>query len=204
MALTAEDLSCQRGGRTVFRDVQFELGNGEALIVTGPNGAGKSSLLRLLAGLVEVANGSLKLTGGASETILSEQAHYIGHLDALKTAMSVHQTMQFWSDFFGGDVRDTDHALEVFDLRRLVDLPVAYLSAGQRRRLSLSRLLLARRPLWLLDEPSVALDAASLARLLSVIEAHQVQGGMIIATTHQPLGLTRAKILELGSQMVSS
>jgi heme exporter protein A len=204
LRLSATGLTCQRGGRTVFRNVEFDLQSGEALVVTGPNGAGKSSLLRLLAGLVEVANGSLKLEGGAEDMSLGEQAHYIGHLDALKAAMSVRRTLEFWSDFFGGDAAQVDHALEVFDLINLIDLPVAYLSAGQRRRLSLSRLLVAPRPLWLLDEPSVALDAASLTRLVGVIEVHQRQGGMIIATTHQPLNFARSKTLELGSLTVNA
>ena len=203
-SLCATGLACQRGGRTVFRDVGFSLQSGEVLIVTGPNGAGKSSLLRLLAGLVEVANGSLKLEGGAEDASLGEQAHYIGHLDALKPAMSVRQTLAFWSDFLGGDASDTDRALEAFDLAGLIDLPVAYLSAGQRRRLSLSRLLVAPRPLWLLDEPGVALDAASLARLVRVIEAHQAQGGIVIATTHQALDLVRSKTLELGLSKVNA
>ncbi len=204
LSLSAKGLACQRGGRTVFRDVEFTVESGEALIVTGANGAGKSSLLRLLAGLVDVAGGSLSFDGGADDAVLCEQAHYVGHLDALKAAMTVRQTLQFWSDFFGGDVAGADYALEAFNLAGLVDLPVAYLSAGQRRRLSLSRLLVSERPLWLLDEPGVALDVASLERLVGVIEAHQAQGGVVIATTHQVLNLAHSKLLELGSLKVTA
>lgn len=187
----------------MFRDLDFTLQSGYALIVTGPNGVGKSSLLRLLAGLVDVARGSLTLDGGALDTTLSEQAHYVGHLDALKAAMSVRQTVEFWSDFLGGAKVDVEQALVAFDLTDLAELPVTYLSAGQRRRLSLTRLLVTQRPLWLLDEPSVALDAASLARLVSVMETHLTSGGMIVATTHQTLNITPQVVLELGSQKVS-
>lgn len=202
MRLLADGLACQRGGRIVFRGLDIMLQGGEALIVTGPNGAGKSSLLRMLAGLVDLAQGSLTFEGGESEKALGEQTHYVGHLDALKAAMSVRQTIQFWSDFLGGVERDIEHVLAAFDLSELVNLPVAYLSAGQRRRLSLSRLLVAPRPLWLLDEPSVALDAVNLARLVSVMEVHLMRGGMIIAATHQTLGLMNSKMLELGSHKV--
>jgi heme exporter protein A len=199
LRLTARDLACQRGGRMVFCHLHFAVAAGEALIVTGPNGAGKSSLLRLIAGLVDVAAGDLVLSGGPEDVPLPEQAHYIGHLDALKPAMSVYETAKFWMDFLGGRATDIVHAFDVFDLTNLADLPVAYLSAGQRRRLSLARLLIAPRPLWLLDEPSVALDAASLARLVAAIEAHLAAGGLLVAATHQPLGLARSATLDLAA-----
>ena len=203
LRLVAQDLACQRGGRIVFRDVSFSLDAGEALVVTGPNGAGKSSLLRQLAGLVDVAGGTLVLEGGLSEASTAEQAHYIGHLDALKAAMTVRETAEFWSGFLGGSQARIDRAFDVFDLVALSDLPVAYLSAGQRRRLTLARLLIAPRSLWLLDEPSVALDAASLARLVSAMEAHLAEGGLIVAATHQPLGFVRSRSLDLLSVRIS-
>jgi heme exporter protein A len=197
LRLVAERLVCIRGGRVVFEGLSFSVAGGEALVVTGPNGAGKSSLIRQIAGLVEVTEGKLALDGGETDAVLSEQAHYIGHLDALKPSMSVRETAAFWADFFeGGNVGE---ALEAFDLAALADLPVAYLSAGQRRRLALSRLLVAPRPLWLLDEPSVALDAASLARLVALMEAHLARGGIVVAATHQPLGLARTTALDLTS-----
>lgn len=204
LRLTAENLACQRGGRVVFRRLSFEVRAGEALVVTGPNGAGKSSLLRQIAGLVEIAEGRLALNGGDPERSLPEQAHYVGHLDALKPAMSVRETAEFWSDFLGGDEADIGHALERLDLAGLTALPVAYLSAGQRRRLALSRLLLAPRPLWLLDEPNVALDRASLARLTALMEAHLAEGGIIVAATHQELGLASARPLVLGPQRAAA
>lgn len=202
LRLTASDLACFRGGRIVFEGLSFTAASGEALVVTGPNGAGKSSLLRQIAGLVDIAGGSLVLEGGADEATLAEQAHYIGHLDALKGAMSVSDTVQFWSDFLGGDGDGIDNAFETFDLEGLADLPVAYLSAGQRRRLALSRLLIAPRALWLLDEPSVALDAASLVRLVAAMERHLARGGLIVAATHQELGLACTSRLDLSQLAV--
>lgn len=196
--LAACDLACHRGGRKVFSQLSFVAEAGTALIVTGPNGAGKSSLLRLIAGLLDKTDGSLSFEGGLPDVSLGEQAHYIGHLDALKAAMSLRETLGFWADFMGGSAADVAHACEVFDLTRLIDLPVAYLSAGQKRRLSLARLLIAPRPLWLLDEPGVALDAASLARLALAIDVHLEAGGLVVAATHQPLGITASAMLELG------
>lgn len=182
----------------VFREVSFQVRSGEALTVTGPNGAGKSSLLRLLAGLVDASSGRLKLEGGWADARLAEQAHYIGHLDALKPAMTVRDTLKFWCGFLGGGADEADEAVAVFDLVRLIDLPVAYLSAGQKRRLSLARLLVAARPLWLLDEPSVALDAASFARLSHAMSVHLERGGLIIAATHQALDIANSLQLDLG------
>jgi heme exporter protein A len=194
--LRAQALACVRGGRRVFENLSFELAGGEALVLTGPNGSGKSSLIRQIAGLVEIAGGSLALEGGDDERGISEQAHYVGHLDALKNAMSVRETMLFWADFLGG-TGDAEHALDALGLGGLCDLPVAYLSAGQRRRLALSRLFLAPRPLWLLDEPSVGLDAASVERLALLMKEHLAAGGLIVAATHQELGLDGARRLEL-------
>lgn len=195
--LIADDLACIRGGRVVFEELDFEVGGGEALIVTGRNGAGKSSLLRQIAGLVDIAEGRIALEGGDTELTLPEQTHYVGHLDALKAAMSVRETALFWSGYLGGG--GIDDALDRLDLDDLAELPVAYLSAGQRRRLALARLLLAPRPVWLLDEPTVALDRASVARLVALMEAHLVGGGIIVVATHQDLGLDGARSLVLGA-----
>ncbi len=202
--LVAQDLACHRGGRKIFSQLSVVVEAGKALIVTGPNGAGKSSLLRLIAGLLDKSGGGMRFEGGAADMSLADQAHYIGHLDALKGAMSVGETLQFWSDFLGGSEADKRQACEVFDLTRLMDLPVAYLSAGQKRRLSLARLLIAPRVLWLLDEPGVALDAASLKRLGSAIDAHLSAGGLVVAATHQPLGLASSVTLELAEAGVSA
>jgi heme exporter protein A len=198
--LSAHDLGCVRGGREVFEGVNFTVAGGEALAVTGRNGAGKTTLLRLIAGLLEPADGRLELTGGAPEATLAEQAHYLGHRDALKPALSVLENLQFWHAFLG----DTDAsiasaltALEAVALDGLAGLPAGYLSAGQRRRLAIARLIAAPRPIWLLDEPTAALDTASQARLGDLMRAHLAGGGLIIAATHGPLGLDGAKELRI-------
>lgn len=200
MQLTADNLACKRGGREVFRDVSFGLSAGEALLVTGRNGAGKSSLLRVLAGLVRPTAGGIALDGGAADASVGEQAHYLGHQDALKTALSVSENLEFWAGFLGADKTGVQPALAAVDLERLSDLPAAYLSAGQRRRLSLARLLAVKRPLWLLDEPTSALDAASQTRLSELMREHLASGGMIVAATHSAIGLDRPRELKMGPE----
>ena len=199
--LVARDIACQRGGRMVYEKLCLEVAAGQALILTGANGAGKSSLLRQIAGLLEFEVGLLELEAGDPDKSIAEQSHYVGHLDALKPSMSVQETLQFWARYLGGKGDDAtlSHALESFALASLAEMPVAYLSAGQRRRLSLARLLVVSRPLWLLDEPTVALDAASVARLQGVMIHHLSTGGLIIAATHLDLGLPDAKELRLGA-----
>ena len=198
MQLIASELACERGGRRVFTGLSFSLSTGEALVVTGRNGAGKSSLLRMVAGLVRIAAGRLHLEGGDSEHSIAEQAHYLGHQDALKPSLSVEENLTFWSRYLGGAARA--EALAEVGLETLADLPAGFLSAGQRRRLSLARLLAVRRPIWLLDEPTSALDAASQLRLADVMRRHLAGGGMIIAATHGPLGIESARELMLGEQ----
>ena len=157
--LRAEALGCERGGRMVFSKVSFALTAGQLLAVTGPNGAGKSSLLRTIAGLSDAAAGMLLLEGGAAELPIGQQCHYAAHQEAIKPALTVIENLKFWGDFLGGG--DLDAALSAFDLGRLAGFPAAFLSAGQKRRLSLSRLKLVPRLIWLLDEPHTGLDAAS-------------------------------------------
>ena len=200
MRLKAEKLTCVRGGREVFRDVSFALKNGEALLVTGRNGAGKSSLLRMIAGLVRIASGTLSLEGGQAEAATGEQAHYLGHLDTLKPALTVAENLRFWAEFLGPSSGDIGPALEAVDLARLASLPAGYLSAGQRRRLSIARLVAVPRALWLLDEPTSALDAASQTRLADLMRRHLASGGMIVAAAHGPIGLERARELKMGAQ----
>ena len=197
MELNAKDLTCERGGRTVFRDVSFALKPHQLMQLTGPNGSGKSSLLRLIAGLNEAQTGSITLSGGAPDLSIGQQAHYIAHQEAVKTALSVHENLAFWRDFMGGG--DVVEALDAFDLTRLSSYPAGLLSAGQKRRLALARLVLVPRVLWLLDEPTVGLDIASLGRLVSVMDAQLARGGMIIAATHVPLGREPDSRLELGA-----
>src|SRR5262252_5366036 len=184
MRLLGRGVGCVRGGRDVFSGLDFEVRAGEALAVTGRNGSGKTSLLRLIAGLLLPAGGSIALEGGEVETTLAEQAHYLGHRDALKPALSVYENLTFWRNFLGGEMSGTgkspdarlDQHLVAVGLDHAAHLPAAYLSAGQRRRLSIARLLAVRRPLWLLDEPTSALDAAAQARLGEIMRAHLAGG----------------------------
>lgn len=196
MKITATDLACERGGRIVFTDLNFAVESGKFLQLTGPNGAGKSSLLRLISGLSEPSQGSLKLAGGGdSDLTLAEQAHYIAHGEASKSALSVAENLVFWRDFLGGG--DLANALGAVNLASLADYPVALLSEGQKRRLALARLALANRPIWLLDEPSVGLDEASQKLLLGLMRQHLKTNGIIIAATHVPLGLKPDQNLHL-------
>ncbi len=199
MQLSADSLSCVRGGRTIFSGLSFSVSSGEALAVVGRNGAGKSSLLRLIAGLVHLAAGRLALSGGDAEASIAEQAHYLGHLDALKGSLSVRENLAFWVEYLGGERADTAAALEVVDLSPLGGLPAAYLSAGQRRRLSIARLIAVKRPLWLLDEPTSALDVPSQDRLAQLMRTHLEHGGMIVAAMHGPIGLDAPRELRLGA-----
>jgi heme exporter protein A len=197
MQLVADNLACSRGGREVFTGLNFSLSGGEALVVTGRNGAGKSSLLRMIAGLVAVTAGTLALTGGEAEATPGEQAHYLGHLDAVKLSLSVSENLNFWAAYLGGGTA-VDAALDSVGLGELAGLPAAYLSAGQRRRLSIARLVAVHRPVWLLDEPTSALDQPSQARLAELMRVHLATGGMIVAAAHGPIGLERARELKLG------
>jgi len=200
MRLVCEDLACERGGRLVFAGVDFAVSAGEALIVTGRNGAGKSTLLRVIAGLLRAAAGRLELTGGIDETGIAEQAHYQGHLDAIKPSLTVAENLQFWARFLGAPANASiEPALQAVELASLADLPAAYLSAGQKRRLSIARLLAVKRPLWLLDEPTSALDTQSQGRLAALMREHLAGGGMIVAATHGPVGLAAPRELKMGA-----
>ena len=196
MTLSADALCCQRGGRQVFEGLSFSVASGHALLVTGRNGAGKSSLLRMIAGLLRVAGGKITLSGGDDERTIAEQAHYLGHLDALKPALSVEENLSFWMGYLGGSGKPLD-ALAAVGLESLSHLPAAYLSAGQKRRLSIARLVAVKRPIWLLDEPTSALDTRAQAMLLALMQAHLGDGGMIVTATHLPLGLDGASELRL-------
>lgn len=195
--LEAQELACWRGERAVFAGLSFTLPRGGALLLTGANGAGKSSLLRLLAGLIPAADGRLLWQG--EDALVDRVAHarrlrYLSHQDALKPSLTARENLVFFARLWGGD---PEAALAALGLEELAELPARVLSAGQRRRLALARLALAPAPIWLLDEPTVGLDAASIARLGALLERHLLGGGMVIAATHLPLPLAEAAELRL-------
>jgi heme exporter protein A len=202
LCLRVGDLCVDRGGRRVLKGVGFALGGGEALVVTGRNGVGKSTLLRVLAGLLPRAAGSVALHG-AEENELPTQAHYLAHADGMKAALTALENLDFWARYLAREEADgrtlaPQDALERIGLAHVAQAPVAILSAGQKRRVALARLLVAFRPLWLLDEPLTALDKASRERFARIMVDHLALGGMIIAATHEPLGLENARELPLG------
>lgn len=200
LKLSGDAVSCLRGERKVFSKLDFSVVAGDALAVVGPNGSGKSSLLRMIAGLISIASGVIKLSGGDDSLTLAEQAHLLGHRDAIKPSLTVLENVAFWFDFLGGDVNHSSPvaALEAVGLSHLSHLPAALLSAGQRRRLAIARLVALKRPLWLLDEPTTALDASGQATIAGLMSDHLRDGGLIVAATHQPLGIA-ARELKLGA-----
>lgn len=207
MQLIAEDLIIERGGRFVINGLSFTVAAGESLVLSGPNGAGKTTLLRAIAGFIRPWAGSVRLDGGERELTLVEQAHVVGHANAVKTSLTVFENAAFWSDYLGAGStgrESIEAALRHFGLDDLVEFPAAYLSAGQRRRLGLARLLLARRPLWLLDEPTVSLDVASSERLVAAVNEHTRAGGLAMIATHLPLALERARTLEIGTRRMAA
>ena len=195
--LRVEELACWRGERAVFAGLSFSLEAGEAVALLGPNGAGKSSLLRVLAGLLPAAEGRILWAGKDVRQDAPSHAvrlRYLGHLDALKPALSVRENLAFHAALSGGDV---DAALGSMALAPLAELPARVLSAGQRRRLAIARLALAPAALWLLDEPTVGLDTASIARFGRLLAAHCGQGGMVLAATHVPLPRAGGRQLDM-------
>ncbi len=201
MRLSAQQIAMERGGRQLFRNLSFALEAGQALVVTGPNGAGKSSLLRAIAGLLSLGAGRFALDGDDPELSVGEQAHYLGHADSLKGALTAGENLSFWAGILGGDARRTAWmpALERLGLGHVAEFPVRALSAGQKRRVALARLRVARRPIWLLDEPTTALDVSAQSLFAEVMREHLLSGGLIVAATHSPLGLEGAGSLRLGA-----
>ena len=193
MRLSAHEIAIERGGRRILSGVSFEARAGQALLLVGPNGSGKSSLLRAVAGFLPLAAGTFALEGGAAEAGIGEQAHYLGHADALKSALTAGENLAFWADALGGDSARAAWiaALDRLGLAHVADFPARALSAGQKRRVALARLLVAPRPIWLLDEPTTALDAAAQRQFAVVMREHLAGGGLILAATHAPLGPRR-------------
>lgn len=196
-AFEGRALGCVRGERGVFAGLDFRLGAGDALILSGPNGSGKSSLLRVMAGLLPPAAGTLvwaERPVDEAPELHRARLHYLGDRDALKPVLSVRENLAFWAGLRGGHDRVAG-ALERLGLGRLADLPARLLSAGQRRRLALARLLAAPAPLWLLDEPGVGLDTAGLETLTALVAEHRAAGGRVAVATHQALDLPGAAVL---------
>jgi heme exporter protein A len=198
MALSVDGLTVERGGRLLFRDLSFDVAPGEVLSVVGRNGAGKSSLLRVLSGLLEAIAGRISFNTAAVDANdnLADSAHFCGHLDAVKPAMTVRETLAFWRSLYEGPSDGVARSLDDWSLKPLADLPGQYLSAGQKRRAALARLSVAPRPIWLLDEPSAALDTSAKAILIARGEAHVAGGGLIVVASHEPLW-PRARALNL-------
>ena len=202
MKLSAENLGVARGGRLVVSGCSFTLAPGEALAVTGANGAGKSTLLRAIAGLLPLAAGRISVEP-QGEAQLAELTHYLGHANALKGSLTARENLDFWRSILrpsaaAGGLTSLE-ALAETGLALAADLPCACLSAGQKRRVALARLLTVRRPLWLLDEPAAALDAAAQARLEAAIRRHLASGGLVIAALHAPLDIGPTQSLALGA-----
>ncbi len=199
MTLVGENLTCIRGERPVFAGLSFEIAPGGALLLRGPNGAGKSSLLRIAATLLKPADGRLLWHGQpAADDIEAYRGalEYVGHLDAVKPVLTVSENVAFWTHLRGrGDVQA---ALERFGVAHLAEVPAGMLSAGQRKRAALARLLTSSTRLWLLDEPTVSLDTDGVAALEAAIAAHRAGGGMVMLATHVDLDLPDAAALRLG------
>jgi heme exporter protein A len=195
MRLLAEGLGSIRGGRTLFQGLSFALAPSEALMVTGPNGSGKTTFLRLIAGLLPPTAGRIALAG--SEEPIGEAVHFVGHLDALKGALTLGENLAFYRSLFGGEGNAVNEALGRMGIGTLAMLPAEVLSAGQRRRATLARLLVSHRPIWLLDEPANALDADGQMLLARLMQEHRGRGGIVIAATHARLDLTDAREISL-------
>ncbi|MBB5664366.1 heme exporter protein A [Rhizobium leguminosarum] len=203
MHLTAENLAARRGEDLIFVNISFHLAAGEALILTGRNGSGKSTLLRVVAGLLKPEKGTVIVRTGAGreDGHPGELSHYLGHRNAMKNELTVAENLDFWRRFLGGTGSSAslsvEDATEAVGLPGITHLPFGYLSAGQQRRFAFAKLLVAHRPIWILDEPTAALDASADRLFAGLIEAHLAKGGIVLAATHQPLGLKNAQELKM-------
>lgn len=202
MKLRVENMALSRAGHQVVGDVNFALSAGEALVVTGENGSGKSTTLRGIAGLLPLTSGNISLsdeTGKAFEHPVREYCHYLGHQNGMKPSLSVRENLDFWQKFMGESLLSVEEALEEVDLIHTLELPYYYLSAGQKRRVAIARLLVSDRPIWILDEPTSGLDAQSVGLFTSLAKTFVEDNGILIAATHLPLGLEKTQTLEIGA-----
>lgn len=202
LRLVADNVSCMRGGRLVLDELSFACDASSPLIVRGPNGSGKSTLLRAVAGLATLESGSIRLSGHRSADeggVALDQVHYVGHADGVKSVLTVRENLLFWASVLGAGTTEAhlERAIGAFDLANVADLPAQFLSAGQRRRVALARLAVAERALWLLDEPTAALDANALEMLKTLMTAHCAAGGLLVVATHDVLEVSGARLLDL-------
>jgi len=203
MHLTAENLAARRGEDLIFVNISFHLASGEALVLTGRNGSGKSTLLRVAAGLLRPEKGTVIFHGEESpkDQHPGEVSHYLGHRNAMKNELTVAENLDFWRAFLGdigsGAGLSIEDAAKAVGLSGITHLPFGYLSAGQQRRFAFAKLLVSHRLVWILDEPTAALDAGADRLLAELISAHLTKGGIVLAATHQPLGLGNARELKM-------
>lgn len=195
-----QKLVCVRSEHMVFRRLDFDLSSGDALILIGPNGSGKSSLLRMMAGLLRPYDGQLLWDGEDALDDFDQHGanlHYVGHHDAVKSVLTVAENIKFWAELRGGNDAGIAEALKIFDIKHLYDTPGQFLSAGQKRRVNLARIIAAPAPLWLLDEPTTALDKATIKRLETAIQNHRDSGGMVVLSTHSDVDMPGSTVLDL-------
>lgn len=200
LRLTVENLSARRGDELIFQDISFTVAHGNALCVKGPNGSGKTTLLRVIAGLLPIESGAIHLRGNPMETgNPGEACHYLGHRNAMKRELTVRENLGFWKRNLGDSPGRTglvpEAAVEAVGLAGLSHIPFGYLSAGQQRRIAMAKLLVAHRPVWILDEPTAALDTGAEAMFAGLVTRHLEKGGIAIIATHQPLEI--AEMMEL-------
>jgi heme exporter protein A len=200
MRLYAQNLTLDRGGLRLFSGISFDVRHGDSLVLQGANGAGKSSFLRALSGFLPFSSGTLRLENDGLQIELSENVHYLGHANALRSALTAHETLTFWAAMLGGDPRNVGEALMRLELRHVTHIPVRALSAGQKRRIALARLLIASKRLWLLDEPTTSLDSESCELFAKIMQEHLDGGGLIIAATHNALGVFAAQTIILDAK----
>ncbi|WP_421856054.1 heme ABC exporter ATP-binding protein CcmA [Oricola sp.] len=204
MKLVVRDLAADRGAGPVFEQVSFTLAAGEGLLVTGPNGAGKSTLIRAIAGLLHPSAGKAYMENAdGSKTKVAAASHLLGPINAMKPALTVRENLGFWQAFHGEPSASLNDAMELVGLEHTLDLPFSYLSTGQRRRVSIAKLLLNHRPVWLLDEPTSGLDAASEKQFATLIRDQLVGGGIVVAATHLPIKVAGMKSLTFGGALAA-